>query len=153
MERQNGVGIIIFAGEQGGQLGVLHGGHEGGKAFLHLGHQTLILGLVAKLAQGHQIIPLSLALLLAFDFVAQLLDPLLYLLGLLQVVPKAVGGALRFQHLRLPLGGLQPQGLVQILQFGAQVVQLYFVFVKLQHHIHSHFHKIALILYPKKPVM
>ena len=74
-----------------------------------------------------------LALVLAVHLVLEGLDTLLHLLGLLQVVPEAVGGALRLQHLRLPLGGLQAQGLLQLVQFWLEIVEFYLVFVKLKH--------------------
>ena len=54
-------------------------------------------------------------------------------MGLLQIVPKAVGGGLRLEHIQLPLSALQVQGLTQLLQNGGQVVQPDFIFVKLKH--------------------
>ena len=133
VEGEDGVGAIILPGEQGGQLGLLDSGLQLGKALLHLWDQALILHLIAQLAQGHQVLPLVLAFLLAVDLAAQLLDPLLDLLGLLQVVPETIGGALRFQHLRLADGGLQAEGLVQIVQLGAQIIEFHLIFIELQH--------------------
>ena len=63
----------------------------------------------------------------------QLLNALLHLLCLVQIVPEPVGGALCLQHVQLPLGRLQSQRLAQILQIGQEIVQLYLVFIKLQH--------------------
>ena len=131
MEGEDGVGVVVLSGKEGGQLGLFNAGLQLGKALLHLGHQALVLHLVAQLAQGHQILPLGLAFFLSLDLVPQVLYPLLYLLGLLQVVPKAVGGALRLQHLGLPAGGLQAQGLLQLVQLRPQIVELYLIFIKL----------------------
>ena len=55
------------------------------------------------------------------------------LLGLGQVIPKAVGGGLGLEHIQLALGALQVQGLAQLLQGGGQVVQLDFILVELEH--------------------
>ena len=44
---------------------------------------------------------------------------------------QAGGGIL--QHLHLPDGRLQAQGLVQLVQLRAQIVELYLVFIKLKH--------------------
>ena len=46
--------------------------------------------------------------------VLQVLDPLLDLLGLGQVVPKAVGGRLSLEHIQLALGPIQIKGLSQL---------------------------------------
>ena len=69
--------------------------------------------------------------MLSLNLVPQVLDPLLDLLGFLQIIPETVGGALRLQHLSLPGGGFQPQGLVQIVQLRAEVIQFHLVFIKL----------------------
>lgn len=69
MEGENGIVFIILAGEQSGQLGLLYLGLQLGEALLHFGNQSLVLGLVAQLAQGHQVVPLGLAPLLALNLV------------------------------------------------------------------------------------
>ena len=66
---EDGIGAVILAGEQSGQLGLLYLGLQLGEALLHFGNQSLVLGLVAQLAQGHQVVPLGLALLLALNLV------------------------------------------------------------------------------------
>ena len=84
------------------------------------------------------------------------LDALLHLLGLLQVVPESVGGRLGLEHIQLPLGALQVQGLAQLLQGGSQIIQLDLIFVELKHNgPHSHSISVveipnsAQLLYPK----
>ena len=139
VDGQDGVGVVILPGEQGGEAGLLNVGLQLGKALLQLGQEGVVLLLIAHLAQGHQVGPLIPAALLALQLALELGDALLDLLGLLQVVPEAVGGALRLEHLYLTGGGLQPQGLVQIVQVGHDVIQFYLIFVKLKHDTHSHY--------------
>ena len=129
------VGAVVLPGEQGLQPGGLHVGLQGGKALFQLGDETLVLKLVAHLAQGHQVVPLRPPLVLAVHLVLEVLDALLHLLGLGQVVPEAVCGGLGLEHVQLPLGPLQVQGLGQVLQSGGQIVQLYLIFIKLEHFV------------------
>ena len=133
VDGENHIGAVVLPGEQSLETGLLHLGLQLGEALLQLGDQGLVLKLVAHLAQGHQVVPVLLALVLAVHLVLEGLDTLLHLLGLLQIVPKAVGGGLRLEHVQLPLGALQVQGLAQLLQNGGQVVQPDFIFVKLKH--------------------
>ena len=133
MDGEDHVGPVILPGEQGLQPGGLHAGLQGGEALLQLGDQGLVLELVAHLAQGHQVVPLLLALALAVHLVLKVLNALLYLLGLGQVVPEAVGSGLGLEHVQLPLRRLQVQGLGQVLERGGQVVEFHFVFVELEH--------------------
>ena len=133
VDGENHIGAVVLPGEEGLKPGLLHLGLQLGKALLQLGDQGLVLKLVAHLAQGHQVVPMLLALVLAVHLVLEGLDALLHLLGLLQIVPKSVGGGLRLEHIQLPLGALQVQGLTQLLQNGGQVVQPDFIFIKLKH--------------------
>ena len=135
MDGQNDVGAVILPGEQGLQPGGLHVGLQGGKALRQLGDEALILKLVAHLAQGHQVVPLGLAPVLAVHLILKVLDALLHLLGLGQVVPEAVGGRLGLEHVQLPLRPLQVQGLGQLFQRRGQIVQLYLIFIELEHFV------------------
>ena len=138
VDGEDGVGVIILAGEQGGEPGFLNVGLQLDKALLQFGEERLVLLFIAHLAQGHEIGPGIAAALLAFQLSLELGDALLDLLSLLQVVPESVRGALRFQHLDLPGSGSQTEGLIQIVQVGQDVVQFYLIFVKLKHVTHSH---------------
>ena len=133
VDGQHHVVVVVLAGKQGGQTGFLHVGGELVEALLQLGDQGLVLLLVAHLAEGQQVLPLAQALLLAVHLVVELLDALLNLLGLLQIVPKAVRGTLRLQHFQLPLRGFQTKGLTQFVQLGLQVIEFYLVLIKLKH--------------------
>ena len=133
MDGEDHVGAVVLPGEQGLQPGGLHAGLQSGEALLQLGDQALVLKLVAHLAQGHQIVALLPAPVLAVHLVLKVLDALLHLLGLGQIVPEAVGGGLGLEHVQLPLRPLQVQGLGQLLQGRGEVIQLYLVFVKLEH--------------------
>ena len=135
VDGQDDVGGVVLPGEQGLEPGLLHLVLQGLEALLQLGQQGLVLKLVAHLAHGHHVVPLALALFLAVHFVLQVLDALLHLLGLGQVIPKAVGGGLGLEHIQLALGALQVQGLAQLLQGGGQVVQLDFILVELEHRV------------------
>ena len=133
MDGEDYVGAVVLPGEQGLQPGGLHVGLQGGKALFQLGDETLVLKLVAHLAQGHQVVPLRPPLVLAVHLVLEVLDALLHLLGLGQVVPEAVGGGLSLEHIQLPPGPFQVQSLGQLLEGREQIVQLYLVFIKLEH--------------------
>ena len=123
----------LLTGEQSLQSGRLHILLQLGKALLQLGNKGFVLKLVAHLAQGHQVIPLSFAFGLLFHLVLQILDALLHLLGLGKIIPESVGRRLGLQHIQLPLGALQVQSLCQRFQSGQQIIQLYFILVKLEH--------------------
>ena len=131
VELQNGVGVVVFAGEQGGHPGLLHLLLQDGKALLQLGKQLLVLGLLAHLTKGGEILPLPDKLLLAGDFILQLLEAHLHLLGTLQVIPEAVLGGLRLQALRLLAGTVDIQSGGQLVQLGSQVPELLLVFIVL----------------------
>ena len=135
MDGENDVGAVILAGEQGLEPGLLHVFLQVGVALFQLGDQGFVLKLVAHLAQSHQIVPLLLALALTVYLGLQDFDTLLHLLGLGQVVPKAVGGGLGLKHIQFPFRALQVQGAAQLLQGGGQVVQLDFVLVELKHRV------------------
>ena len=94
MKRENGVGGIVLAGEQGLEPGGLHALDEGGVFFLQFGEEGLVLFLVAHLAQDHHVVPGGAALGLGLQLVLFLLELLQDFLGVLRVVPKAVGSAL-----------------------------------------------------------
>ena len=141
VDGQDDVGAVVLAGEQGLQPGLLHLLFQGGIALFQLGDQRLVLKLVAHLAQGHQVVPVLLALMVLVHLGLEGLDALLHLLGLLQVVPESVGGRLGLEHIQLPLGALQVQGLAQLLQGGGQIVQLDFVLVELKHRVLTLFNK------------
>ena len=133
VDGQNDIAVVILPGQQGLKPGLLHVGLQGNKTLLQLWQEGFVLELVAHLAQGHQVVPLGLAAAVLFHLVLQIFDALLDLLGLCQVVPEAVGGGLRLEHIQLPFRALQVQGLSQLFQSGGQVVELHFVFVELEH--------------------
>ena len=72
---------------------------------------------------------------MVFQLVFQLLGPLEHLLGRLEVVPEIRVPGFFLQLLHLPAGPLQVQGLGQVLQSGGQIVQLYLIFIKLEHFV------------------
>ena len=135
LEGDDGGGVVVLPGQQGGQPGGLHLPLQSGEARLHLGDEGLVLLLVAHLAQGHQIVPGGQTPGLGVHLALQAADALLDLLGLVHVVPEAVGGGLGVKLVQLPLRALQIQGAAQLVQVGLQVVQLYPVFVKLKHRV------------------
>ena len=135
MDGQNHVGAVILPGEQRLQPGGLHAALQGCKTLLQLWDQALILEFVAHLAQGHQVIPLLLPPVLSIHLVLEVLDPLLNLLCLGQIIPKAVCGGLSLKHVQFPFRSLQVQRLGQFLQGRGQIVQLYLIFVKLEHFV------------------
>ena len=117
MELQNGVAAVVLPGEEGGhpRLGgsVLQGGELGFQLLQNLG----VVGLLAHLAKGSQVLPGGEELFLLGDFILELLEPLLDLLGPFQVVPEAVLGGLV----------LQPRGLLPRrvdVQGGGELIQL-----------------------------
>ena len=73
VELQNGVGVVILAGEQGGHPGLLHLLLQDCEALLQFGQQLLVLGLLAHLAKGGEVLPLPDELLLPGHLVLQLL--------------------------------------------------------------------------------
>ena len=129
MEGQNDAVGVVLAGEQGSQAGLLHLLLQGGIALLQLGQQLLVLGLLAHLAQGGQILPLAHELFVPGDLVLQLLEPLLHLLGPLQVVPETVLGSFILQLGRLSLGTVHIQGGGELVQLRPQVPQFLLVLV------------------------
>ena len=156
VDGQDDIGAVVLAGEQRLKARLLHVPLQLGKALLQLRHQRLVLKLISHLAQSHQIVPLLAALVLLVHLVLEVLDALLHLLCLLQVVPEAIGGRLRLEHIQLPLRPLQIQGPAQLLQGGSQIIQLDLIFVELKHNgPHSHSISVveisnsAQLLYPK----
>jgi hypothetical protein len=133
VEGEDGVHGVVVPGEHGLELGLIDVLLQGVVSLPKLGHQTFVLFLVAHLAQGHEVGPLALSLCLGIHLAAQVFHALEDLLGLLQVVPETVGGALGFQQVQFPLGAGKIQGLAQFLQARQQIVELHFIFVELQH--------------------
>ena len=138
VELQNGVAPVVLPGEEGGhpRLGgpVLQGGALGFQLLQNLG----VVGLLAHLAQGRQVLPGGDQLLLPGDFVLELFQPLLDLLGALQVVPEPVLGGLVLQARGLLPGGLDVQGGGELVKLRFQLPELLLVGVVFnQSHIDS----------------
>ena len=153
VELQNGIGVVILAGEQRGHPGLLDLLLQTGIALLQLGQQLLILGLLAHFAKGVEVLPLAHQLFLAADLVLQLLEAHLHLLGPLQVVPEPVLCRLVLQALGLLPGTVHVQRGGELLKLRTQVPQLLLVFVVFdQSHGASPFHRIslAIVLYWKE---
>ena len=119
VEGQNGVVAVVLPGEEGGHPGLLDLFLQRLEAGLQLLQQLRVVGLLAHLAQGRQVLPLGDQLVLAGDLVLQLLEPLLHLLGPLQVVPEAVLGGLVLQLLGLRPGAVHVQRGGELVQLGA----------------------------------
>ena len=142
VEGQNGVVVVIFTGEQRGQPCFLQPALQLGKAGLELLQKFLVIGLLPHLAQGREVLPLCNELLLTADLVLQLLEPLLHLLGALQVVPESVLSRLILQALRLGPGAVQIQGRRELIQLRLQVPQLLLVGV-----VFDQSHGVSLLLF------
>ena len=148
MEGEDGVVLVVFAGEQGLQPGSVHPLLQIGVAgdqFLQHGVVVLLDGHIAK---HQQILPLGTHLFIGIDLVLQLMDLLGNLLGFLRIVPEPVGFRHGVEPIQFLLGSLQSQGLPQCFQLRTQIPQLYLIFIKLNFcHILNHFrYKISTIL-------
>ena len=124
VEIEDGVAAVILPGEQGGQTGLLQSALQLAIALLHLRQQGGVVLLDSHLHQGAQILPLGHKPGVVGQLVFQLLGALEHLLGLLQVVPKAlgVGLLLQFRHLFFRAGQIQCRR--KFLQFRGQGPQL-----------------------------
>ena len=129
MELQNGVAPVVLPGEEGGHPGLGGPVLQGGVLGLQLLQNLRVVGLLAHLAQGCQVLPGGEELLLLGDFILELLEALLDLLGPLQVVPEAVLGGLILQPRGLLPGRFDVQGRGEFLQLRLQVPELLLVSV------------------------
>ena len=129
VELQNGVAPVVLSGEEGGHPALGGPVLQGGKLGFQLLQNLRVVGLLAHLAKGRQILPAGEQLLLLGDLVLELLEPLLDLLGPLQIVPEAVLGGLVLQAGRLLPGGVHVQGGGQLVQLRLQVPELLLVSV------------------------
>ena len=127
VELEDGVGVVVLAGEQGGHPGLLHLFLQGGELRLQLLQDLGVILFLAHLAQGGQVLPGGDQLLLPGHLVLQLLEPHLHLLGTLQVVPEAVLGGLVLQAGSFLPGALDIQGRGQLVQLRLQVPELLLV--------------------------
>ena len=133
VEGEDGAVGIILPGEQGLQAGLLDLGLQLCVFRLNLGQDLLVLGLLAHLAEGHQVLPGGDELVLPLDLVLQLLEAHLHLLGPGQVVPEPVLGGLLLQPRGLLLGALNVQGGGELGELRLQGVQLLFIGVVFDH--------------------
>ena len=106
---------------------------EAGVFLLQLRQHAVVVLLQGHVAEGEQILPAPVELVVVFTLVLQPLDLLLDLLGILHVVPEAVLPGLRLQLGDLLPGGIQLQGVPHRVQLGPQGVQFRFVCVKFDH--------------------
>ena len=123
VELQNGVGVVVLAGEQGGHPGLLHLLLQVRVLALQLLQDLGVVLLLAHLAEGGQVLPAGDQLLLPGDFILQLLQAHLHLLGPLQIVPEAVLGRLVLQTGGFLLRALDIQGRGQLVQLGLHLPQ------------------------------
>ena len=124
MEGHDGVVLVVFPFEQGGQLLALHLLLEGVVVFLHFGIKALVpffQGQVDQL-QGVVIQPFQFGVLLGF--VLELFDALEHFLGILRLIPKAGLGSLFFQLLHFLGAGLQVQRAPQLHEFRFYIGQI-----------------------------
>ena len=124
VELQDGIGVVVLAGEQGGHAGLLHLFLQLGELGFQLLQDVGVVLLLAHFTQGGQVLPGGDQLFLTLDLVLQLLQAHLHLLGPLQVVPEAVLGGLVLQAGGLLFCTLNVQGRGQLLQLGAQLPEL-----------------------------
>ena len=129
VELQNGAASVVLAGEERGHPGLGGPVLQGGVFALQLLQDFRVVGLLAHLAQGRQVLPGGEELLLLGNFVLELLEPLLDLLGPLQVVPEAVLGGLVLQAGGLLPGRVDVQGGGELIQLRLQVPELLLVSV------------------------
>ncbi|CCX38003.1 uncharacterized protein BN452_01915 [Clostridium sp. CAG:1013] len=133
VEGQNSVILIVFPGEQSGQL---HGSNLTPDRFdlrFRFFHQREVLRLVAHLDESHAVPCPAQQFLICVVLVFQRGHPLGHFLGQFHVVPKTGLGRLVLQHVHLFPQLFQTQGLPQILQRLFLFFQLPFQFFKLQH--------------------
>ena len=133
VEGEDGAVGIILPGEQGLEPRLLDLGLKLCVFRLDLGQDLLVLGLLAHLAEGHEILPGGDELVLPLDLVLQLLEAHLHLLGPGQVVPEPVLGGLLLQPRGLLLGALNVQGGGELGELRLQGVQLLFIGVVFDH--------------------
>ena len=152
VELQNGVGVVILTGEQGGHPGFLHPLFQLGKLAFQLLQDIGVIFLLSHLTQGRQVLPGGDQLLLPGHLVLELLEPHLHLLRAFQVIPEAVLGGLVLQTRGLLLRTFDVQRGGQLVQFRAKVPQLLLINVIFdQSHSGSPFFRIslAIVLYRK----
>ena len=129
VEGQNGVVAVVLPGEERSHPGLLHLLLQGVEPVLELLEQFGVIGLLAHLAKGGEILPLVDELLLPGHLVLQLLEALLHLLGALQVVPESILGGLILQPGGLGAGAVDVQRRGELLQLRAQLPELLLVLV------------------------
>ena len=127
VEAEDGVAVVVLAGEQGGQIGLLQGPLQAAEALAHLRQEALVVLLHGHLHQGGQILPLAHQPLVVLQLVLELLGALEHLLGPGHIVPEIGVVGLLLQLLHLPAGPLQIQGRSQTVQAGAQGGELLLV--------------------------
>ena len=144
MEGEDGVVRVILAGQQGAEPGLLDPLGKLLILVLQLFEHRVVVLLDSHLAYGVHIVPRGAELLEILDLILERLEPLLYLLGSLNIVPEALALRGRFELLDLLLRAFELQRAAQILKTGLGVIELYLIFFKFKH-CSNHFQMIYFI--------
>ena len=122
VEGQNGIGGIVFPGQQRLQPGGFHALNQRVVLLFQFGQEGLVLLLVAHFAQDHHVLPRGTALGLGLQLTFELLELLQHPLRLFRVVPKAVGSTLSFQKVHFLGSAVQVKGFFQLIQLRTKII-------------------------------
>ena len=123
MEAEDGVVAVVLTGQQSAEGLAIQLLFKGGKAFLHLGEEALVLHLLGHLNGGDHVLVHGVQSAVVGDLVLQLLGALQHLLALGRIVPELGLGGLLFQLFDLGLGLVQIQRQPEIIQLGLHIIE------------------------------
>ena len=150
LERDDGVVIVIFAGKKRLKPCVFHLLLELGIALGQFGEHGVVVVLQRHFAERIQIVPLAAHFFVSRDLGLQRPALLHDLLRDLLIVPEALGIDLRVQAVDFLFRGLNAEGVRQRVQLGADIIELYLIFIEFNHAFPTLF-KIVGVYYTGKP--